>query len=142
MLLLAYDRILGSRRTQVALENAKQRIARRYLAVFQKVEDRGKRLRFCLRIDRFSQVLILSKFCVALLFDRFEFRLQDSQSFQLMHDSHHAPPATDTLLQLLLELRLGVWWCARGDWRVGGFHPHSLRSTLVHRTAGGWEPSP
>ena len=69
------ERILGSRRSQVALKNAKQRIAGHYLTGLQKIKDCGQRLRFCLRIDCVSQVLILGKFCVALLFDRFEFRL-------------------------------------------------------------------
>ena len=53
---------LGRWRAQVALKNAKQRIARHYLAGHQKVEDCGQRLRFRLRVDRLSQVLILSKF--------------------------------------------------------------------------------
>ena len=49
--MLGCSRSLGSRHMQVALENAKQRIARCYFAAFQKVEDCGKRLCFCLRID-------------------------------------------------------------------------------------------
>jgi hypothetical protein len=49
---------LDSRHTQIALENAKQRIAGSYLSVLQKVEDCGKRLRLCFRIDCFSQVQV------------------------------------------------------------------------------------
>ena len=81
---------LGRWRAQVALKNAKQRIAGHYLVGLQKIKDCGQRLRFCLRINCASQVLILGKFCVALLFDRFELRLQDPRSFELMHDNHHA----------------------------------------------------
>ena len=51
MLLLGCDGNYVPRRTQVALENAKKRIARSYLAGLQKVEDCGKGLRFRLCID-------------------------------------------------------------------------------------------
>ena len=77
MLLLGCDWSFVPRRTQVALENTKKRIARRYLAGLQKVEDCGEGLRFRLCIDRFSQILIFRKFCVAQLFDRAQFGLQE-----------------------------------------------------------------
>ena len=99
MLLLGCDWSFVPRRTQVALENTKKRIARRYLAGLQKVEDCGEGLRFRLCIDRFSQILIFRKFCVARLFDRAQFGLQDSQSFQSVHQSHPMhPPRGNTLL--------------------------------------------
>jgi len=65
----------------------------RYFAVLQKVKDRGKRSRLCLRIDRFSQVLIVSQFRVLLLFNGGQFSLQYPQSFQSEHPICHAPPA-------------------------------------------------
>ena len=67
MLLFGCDRILDSRQAQVALKNAKQRIARRYLAALQILEDCGQCSRLCLGIDGLSQVLILRKFCLPLL---------------------------------------------------------------------------
>ena len=120
MLLFGCDRILDSRQAQVALKNAKQRIARRYLAALQILEDCGQCSRLCLGIDGLSQVLILRKFCLPLLLNRFELRLQDSQCFKFMHDGYRAPPPGSTLLNycgILLE-NVGSLAGMGGPWGV------------------------
>ena len=131
MLLFGCDRILASRQAQVALKNAKQRIARRYLAALQILEDCGQCSRLRLRIDGVSQVLILRKFCLTLLLNRFEFRLQDSQCFKFMHDGYPCAAPWNYLTKLLWD----PGGCASGHERTGWRPRHNASATLAHLSA-------
>ena len=138
MLLFGCDRILASRQAQVPLKNAKKRIARRYLAALQILEDCGQCSGLCLGIDGLSQVLILRKLCLTLLLNRSEFRLQHSQCFKFMHDGHRAPPPGSTLLNYCGTLLENVG-ALPGMGGPGGRPRHTYKLALSELSADAHE---